>query len=139
MTTTPGPPERPPSAAAPGVVRDLRTIVLVQGLRAFLYGFGSILLGSVLAAGGLSAGEVGAVFTAMLGNAVRICQAKFGTLYLCEDHGFRAVAMHNAPAAYAEARKAVVHPPPDSSLVRAEASRTGEKHPDNVERRWRLR
>jgi signal transduction histidine kinase len=55
----------------------------------------------------------------MLGNAVRICEAKFGTLYLCEGDGFRAVAMHNAPPAYAEARAAVIHPPPDSSLGRA--------------------
>jgi MFS family permease len=38
----------------------------VQALRAAGYGFGSVLLGAVLAAGGLSAAEVGAVFTAML-------------------------------------------------------------------------
>jgi len=48
------------------VERDLRTILLIQGLRAFLYGFGSVLLGSVLAAGGLSSTAVGAVFTTML-------------------------------------------------------------------------
>ena len=52
----------------------------------------------------------------MLANAVRICEAKFGTLYLCEGHGFRAVAMHNAPPAFAEARASVVHPRPDTSL-----------------------
>jgi GAF domain-containing protein len=63
-----------------------------------------------------SPGELEPVFSTMLGNAVRICEAKFGTLYLCEGDGFRAVAMHNAPPAYAEARAAVVHPPPDSSL-----------------------
>src|SRR5262245_52858079 len=66
-----------------------------------------------------SPGELEPVFSTMLGNAVRICQAKFGTLYLCERDGFRAMAMHNAPPAYAEARAAVVHPPPDSSLGRA--------------------
>jgi GAF domain-containing protein len=66
-----------------------------------------------------SPGELEPVFSTMLGNAVRICEAKFGTLYLCEGDGFRAVAMHNAPPAYAEARAAVVHPPPDSSLGRA--------------------
>jgi hypothetical protein len=44
------------------------------------------------------------VFETMLAHAVRICEAKFGTLYLCEGKGFRAVAMHNAPPAYAEAR-----------------------------------
>ena len=46
--------------------RDLRLILAIQGLRAFLYGFGSVTIGAVLAAGGLSAGAVGAVFTAML-------------------------------------------------------------------------
>jgi two-component system, NtrC family, sensor kinase len=54
-----------------------------------------------------------------MGNAVRICAAKFGTLYLREGDGFRAVALHNAPPAYAEARAAVVHPPPDSPFGRA--------------------
>src|SRR6202040_3149691 len=54
------------------------------------------------------------VFTTILGNAVRICRAKFGTLYLCEGNGFRAVAIHNAPPGFAEARAGVVHPPPDS-------------------------
>ncbi|MGQ0668705.1 MAG: MFS transporter [Actinomycetota bacterium] len=48
------------------VERDLRLILSVQGLRAFLYGFGSVLLGSSLAASGLSDLEVGIVFTAML-------------------------------------------------------------------------
>jgi signal transduction histidine kinase len=66
-----------------------------------------------------SPGELQPVFASMLENAVRICEAKFGTLYLCEGDGFRAVAMHNAPPAYAEARAAVVRPPPDSSLGRA--------------------
>jgi GAF domain-containing protein len=61
-----------------------------------------------------SPGELEPVFTTILGNAVRICRAKFGTLYLCEGDGFRAVETHNAPPAYAEARRGVVHPPPDS-------------------------
>jgi GAF domain-containing protein/CheY-like chemotaxis protein len=66
-----------------------------------------------------SPGELRPVFQAMLKNATRICAAKFSTLYLCEDDGFRAVAIHNAPSAYAQARAAVVHPHPDSSLWRA--------------------
>jgi GAF domain-containing protein len=66
-----------------------------------------------------SPGELEPVFQTMLESAVRICEATFGTLYLCEGGGFRAVAMHNAPAAYAEARVAVVHPPPDTSLGQA--------------------
>jgi GAF domain-containing protein len=66
-----------------------------------------------------SPGELEPVFATMLGNAVRICAAKFGTLYLREGDGFRAVALHNAPPAFAEARAAVAHPPPDSPFGRA--------------------
>jgi GAF domain-containing protein/anti-sigma regulatory factor (Ser/Thr protein kinase) len=67
-----------------------------------------------------SAGEVQPVFEAMLEKAVLICGAKFGTLYLCEGDGFRAVSMHNAPPAFAEERRrGPVHPGPSSSLARA--------------------
>jgi GAF domain-containing protein len=66
-----------------------------------------------------SPGELEPVFQAMLANAVRTCEAKFGTLYLREVAGFRAVAMHNAPAAYVQARARIVHPPPDTSLGQA--------------------
>jgi signal transduction histidine kinase len=66
-----------------------------------------------------SRGELAPVFTTILGSAVRICRAKFGTLYLCEGDGFRPVATHNAPPAFAEARRGVVHPPPDSPFGRA--------------------
>jgi len=45
---------------------DVRLIFSVQAVRAFLYGFGSILIGASLAAGGFDVGEVGIVFTAML-------------------------------------------------------------------------
>jgi MFS family permease len=50
----------------PLLVRALRSILLIQGLRAGLYGFGSVLIGSFLAAAGLSDVQVGLVFTAML-------------------------------------------------------------------------
>jgi two-component system, NtrC family, sensor kinase len=60
-----------------------------------------------------SPGELEPVFNAMLKNATRICEAKFGTLYLSEGDGFCVAAMHNAPPAYVEARAGVVvHPPP---------------------------
>lgn len=45
---------------------DVRLIFLVQAVRASLYGFSSILIGSSLAASGLDATAVGAIFTAML-------------------------------------------------------------------------
>jgi MFS family permease len=53
----------PPSTA---IERDLRSILWIQALRAFLYGFGSVLIGATLAAHGASTVAVGAVFTAML-------------------------------------------------------------------------
>ena len=50
-----------------------------------------------------SPGELEPVFQAMLENATRICEAKFATLWLAETEGIRAVALHNAPPAFAEA------------------------------------
>lgn len=45
---------------------DLRRILWVQAIRAALYGFGTVVLGTALADGGLSDTRVGLVFTAML-------------------------------------------------------------------------
>ena len=45
---------------------DVRLIFSVQAIRAFLYGFSSILIGSSLAASGLDETTVGLIFTAML-------------------------------------------------------------------------
>jgi predicted MFS family arabinose efflux permease len=53
---TPGP--------APGEVA--RVVIAVQTLRAFVYGFGAVILGTTLASEGLSDTAVGVVFTAML-------------------------------------------------------------------------
>ena len=50
----------------PDATRVARIVLSVQGLRALLYGFGAVLLGSVLAAQHLSAVAAGAVFTATL-------------------------------------------------------------------------
>jgi GAF domain-containing protein len=64
-----------------------------------------------------SPGELKPVFDAMLQNATRICEAKFGTLYLREGEGFRTVAAPNAPPAYIEARtRELIRPPPDTAL-----------------------
>jgi GAF domain-containing protein len=52
-----------------------------------------------------SPGELEPVFQAMLENATRICEAKFGALQLHENGAFRVAAMHNPPPAYAEARR----------------------------------
>src|SRR4029077_13520392 len=65
-----------------------------------------------------SPGELEPVFEAMLANAVRICDAKFGVLLLCESGGFRTVALHNAPPAFAEERRRnpLIHPAPGTGL-----------------------
>jgi signal transduction histidine kinase len=72
-----------------------------------------------------SPGELEPVFDKMLESATRVCNAKFGTLYLCEEDGFRTVAMHNPPPAFAEARRRepLVRPPPSSSISRAAATK----------------
>ena len=52
-----------------------------------------------------SPGELEPVFQAMLEKAVRICGAKFGQLFLSEGDGFRTIAMHDVPSAFAEKRR----------------------------------
>jgi len=55
-----------PTSGEPPLVRALRSILFIQGLRAALYGFGSVLIGSFLRVAGFSDVQVGLVFTAML-------------------------------------------------------------------------
>jgi transcriptional regulator with GAF, ATPase, and Fis domain len=50
-----------------------------------------------------SPGELEPVFQAMLENAVRICDAKFGNIYRAEADGLRMVATRNTPTIFAEA------------------------------------
>jgi len=52
-----------------------------------------------------SPGDLQPVFQAMLENAVRICQANFGNMYLREGDAFRLAALHNTPPALVEARR----------------------------------
>jgi GAF domain-containing protein len=52
-----------------------------------------------------SPGELQPVFEAMLANATRLCEARFGALSLCDGEMFRNVATHNMPPAFAELRK----------------------------------
>jgi signal transduction histidine kinase/predicted transcriptional regulator len=66
-----------------------------------------------------SPGDLKPVFEIILENAVRLCGAKFGNLYLREGDGLHAAAMHNAPPAYAEQRLGILHPSPNTTSYRA--------------------
>src|SRR5262245_25413989 len=52
-----------------------------------------------------SPGDLQPVFETVLAKATRICEAKFGTLYLRDGDAFHAASLHNAPPAFAEDRK----------------------------------
>jgi hypothetical protein len=47
-----------------------------------------------------SSGDLIPVFEIILANATRICEAKFGTMFLYEGDAFRVVAQKDAPRAY---------------------------------------
>jgi signal transduction histidine kinase/DNA-binding response OmpR family regulator/HAMP domain-containing protein len=49
-----------------------------------------------------SSGDLAPVFETILANATRICEAKFGTMFLYEGGAFRVVAQKDAPRAYIE-------------------------------------
>src|SRR5262249_9032994 len=79
-----------------------------------------------------SRGELGPVFRVMLENAVRLCGAKFGNLWLREGAQFRIAAMHGAPPAYADflRRQPVVHPLKGTALGRVAATEQVVHFPD---------
>src|SRR5262249_46093108 len=55
-------------------------------------------------------GGLDSVFQAMLEKAVRICNAKFGSILRWENEAAHLVATHNAPPAFAEARRRSLNP-----------------------------
>jgi GAF domain-containing protein len=67
-----------------------------------------------------SPGELEPVFDTILANATRLCEAKFGILYLRDGEAFRLRALHGAPPAFAEAswRDPVVQPGPRTGFGR---------------------
>src|SRR5262249_45427943 len=79
-----------------------------------------------------SPGKLEPVFETILANATRICEAKFGTLFLCEGDAFRVASMHNAPLAYAEARTRmpIVRARRDTALWRAANAKRAAQIPD---------
>jgi two-component system, NtrC family, sensor kinase len=79
-----------------------------------------------------SSGELQPVFHALLEKATQLCAAKFGNLYLAEGDAFRTTAMHNVPAAFAEARgrDPVIQPEPGSALDRIRSTKRVLHIPD---------
>ena len=63
-----------------------------------------------------SPGDLEPVFAAMLENAVRICDARFGNIYRWDGELMHLLAAHNTPPALAEARRQSAFRP--SSIVR---------------------
>ena len=72
-----------------------------------------------------SPGELEPVFQAMLENAVRICDAKFGNSVPVRGDVFRIVAMHGAPPAYVEdaAARTMIRRHPERPLGRVAATK----------------
>ena len=64
-----------------------------------------------------SPGDLKPVFDTILKNATRICAAGFGTLWLAEGDGLRAVAVYNAPPGFAEIRRETLARPNPKTVV----------------------
>ena len=67
-----------------------------------------------------SPGDMKPVFEAMLTNALRICEAKFGHLLLYDGERFHATHLHDVPAAYREywQKHGPIRPNPNTGLGR---------------------
>ena len=66
-----------------------------------------------------SPGALEPVFGAVLQNAIRICDARFGALWLYDGNDFRSAALHDVPADFVEFwRRGPHHPSPGSGLAR---------------------
>ena len=77
-----------------------------------------------------SPGALEPVFTTMLEKAVRICDARYGSLYLREDSKLRLVAAHDVPE-FLEARRGVTfEPAPGGGLDEAMRNKRAVQIPD---------
>ena len=70
-------------------------------------------------------GDLQPVFQAMLKNAVRLCDAKFGNIYRWDGDALHLVATENAPVAFAQARgRSPLRPGPETPTGRMIANKT---------------
>jgi two-component system, NtrC family, sensor kinase len=80
-----------------------------------------------------STGELQPVFNAMLANAARLCEARYGAMWLCEKNLWRAGAMHgDLPTAYLDLWRSGpwFNPGPNAPMPRAAAARQPVHIPD---------
>jgi GAF domain-containing protein len=70
-----------------------------------------------------SPGKLESVFGAILKNATRICEARFGTLNLYDGKFFRRVAIHNPTPEFAMRLNEVIRPHPESGYGRVARTR----------------
>jgi GAF domain len=73
-----------------------------------------------------SPGELESAFSAVLANAVRLCEASYGVLWLSEGDGFRTAALHGAlSAAFIDRFRSgtLFHPGPDVPVALAVKTR----------------
>ena len=71
-----------------------------------------------------SPGDLQPVFEAMLEKAVRVCEAKFGSLYRWDGDALQLVATHNMPPAFAEyRRRSPFRPSPKTAAARMVATK----------------
>jgi GAF domain-containing protein len=79
-----------------------------------------------------SSGELGPVFKTILENAVRVCGAKFGNLWLRDGDNFRIASTHGAPSAYRDflSREPVVRADPQMTMWQVAQSKQVVQVPD---------
>jgi GAF domain-containing protein len=82
-----------------------------------------------------SPGELEPVFQAMLENAVRICEANFGMLFIAEGKNYRMAAGHNLPSAFVEERqrKPLLSMSGNTALARVAKTKMPVQIPDVAE------
>src|SRR5262249_54954417 len=86
----------------------------------------------VLRAINSSSGELDPVFKTILENAVRVCGAKFGNLWLRDGDNFRIASTHGTPSAYRDflSREPVVRADPQLTMWQVAQSKQVVQVPD---------